>query len=222
MRSFAIVFALLLAMIVPDAAAIEFFAVPQPNTAYVNGTTLIPLGSISDNTQVNSVTLASQTVSFSATMTKLSVPASWETWGSPPNTETATPNILYHETQAPLRLTLSTPSRTFGFELQGAEQIDSTYLVKFFDGAIEVGSIQKVVNGNAGALLFAANSPTNLFSSIEITNPSQNSGGWALANIRYSTTAVPEPSTYVFGIVATLAFAALARRRSSTPALVRN
>ncbi len=221
MRSISIVFALLLVTILPESLAIEFYPILQPNSTYANGTNLIPLGSITDLTPVNSVTLAPQTINFSATLTKLSVPTGWDTWGSPPNTETQTPNILYHNTQAPLLLTLSTPSRTFGFELQGAVYVDSTYLVKFFDGALEVGSIQQVVNGNAGALLFGANSPTNFFTSIEITNPSQNSGGWAFANIRYATTAVPEPSTYVFGIVATIAIAAMAHRRSSSSALAR-
>lgn len=216
MRSIAIVLTLLLATSMPESAAIEIFPIQDPNTDYVSGTTLMSLAGIGIGDPVTSLSQGNQTVSFDATLLRSIVDAdNWATWGSPPQTESPNPEILIHESTNPLQITLSQASKTFGFELQGAEFVVSTFLVNFFDDQALVGSIERNVNGDAGALLFAGYAPNIAFNRIVIENPGGNSGGWALANIRYSTAAVPEPSTYVLGAIATLAIGALARRNRS-------
>lgn len=213
MRSIAIVLTLIVSAWLPKASAIEFYPILQPNSTYVADTVLMSLASIPDESSVSVLEQNPQTITFESAVTKFNVPAQWETWGSPPNTESSTPNILYHTSISQMQMSLSLPSRTFGFELQGANpDVSSEFVVKFFDGATEIGSITRTVNGNAGALLFAGYSLTNTFNRITIDNPSGDSAGWALANIRYSTTAVPEPSTYALGVIATVVLGSIARR----------
>lgn len=216
MRSIAIVLTILLASSMPESAAIELVPILTPNSDYVNGTTLMSLSGYGIGDTVQFLNNGSQIVEFVPTVTKSVVdPDNWETWGSPPATESSNPEILIHGTTSLLELKLSTASKTFGFELQGAAFNEATFLVSFFDNTNLVGSIERTVNGNAGALLFAGYAPNIAFNRIEITNPGGISDGWAIANIRYSTSSVPEPSTYVLGAIATLAFGAIARRNRS-------
>lgn len=213
MRAIAIVTTMILANFPPVAEALEFHPIANPTSTYVDGTTLMSLASIPNDESLTSLPQGPQTVTFDSAMIKWTVPTNWETWGAPPFTETATPLILYHDGVSPLQVSLSQASRTFGFELQGAEQLDSNFIVRFYAGAMEVGSVERTVSGDAGARLFAAYSTSDFFSHVVIENPGGNSGGWAIANIRYSTTAVPEPSTYVMGMIATVATASIIRRK---------
>lgn len=216
MRSIAIVLTILLASSMPESAAIELFPIQDPNTAYVEGTTLMSLSGFGIGDTVHILTNGTQSIEFAPTVVKSVVdPENWPTWGEPPATESTNPEILVHESTSPLELKLALAAKTFGFELQGAEFNEATFLVTFYDNLEEVGSIQRIVNGNGGALLFAGYAPNIAFNRIVIQDPGGISGGWAIANIRYSTTAVPEPSTYVLGAFATLVIGAMARRNRS-------
>lgn len=216
MRSIAIVLTLLVASSLPESAAIEIFPISNPNSAYVNGTTLMSLSGYGIGDTVQVLSQGSQSIEFSPTVVKSVVdPFNWETWGSPPATESTNPEILIHESITPLELKITQPVKTFGFELQGAEFNEATFLVTFFNNLDEIGSIERNVNGDAGALLFAGFAPNIAFNRIVIQNPGGISGGWAIANIRYAPTAVPEPSTYVLGAIATLIAGAMARRNRS-------
>ncbi|MBI1323058.1 hypothetical protein GC170_07705 [bacterium] len=216
MRSIAIVLTMLVASSLPESAAIELFPISTPNSEYVNGTTLMSLSGYGIGDTVQVLTQGSQSIEFSPTVVKSVVdPDNWETWGSPPATESSNPEILIHDSISPLELKITQPVKTFGFELQGAVFNEATFLVSFFDDLNEIGSIERTVNGDAGALLFAGFAPNFAFNRIVIENPGGISGGWAIANIRYSTTAVPEPSTYVLGALATLVVGAIARRNRS-------
>jgi hypothetical protein len=63
----------------------------------------------------------------------------------------------------------------------------------FFDaGKKSLGDIKLNVSGNAGALLFAASSTTPIVS-VELKNAAGDD--FAIANVRFSATPIPEPET---------------------------
>ncbi len=219
MRSIAIVLTIFLASNLPESHAIEFYPISTPDSTYVDGTTLMSLTSYSNGTPLDKLVQGSQTVSFSSILVKSNVePGNWDTWGTPPATESSNPEILIHENMSALELSLSLASKTFGFELQGADFTQANFLVTFYQDTNVVGTLEQTVDGNSGALLFAGYTLNQSFTRVVIENPSANSGGWAIENIRYATTAVPEPSTYLLGAIATIACGAIARRKRAKTA----
>lgn len=184
------------AMLAGVSAKADFTPIAQPNAAYTSSTTLIDISGIPDGTTgILSVTDGTQTVSFDQTVEKETAGgAGWATWGSPPNTESSTPPVLIRSTTNSLTLNLAVPSTTFGLELQGNNFIVSQFLVTFLDQALNpVGSVNLAVDGNGGALLFAASTTTSPFASVVINNTSNDADGFAIAQLRY--TAVPEPAS---------------------------
>jgi hypothetical protein len=113
-------------------------------------------------------------------------------------------------------MALSAPQRTFGFELQGNLQgRTNEFQVQFYDGAQFVGSITQFINGDGGARLFAATSTTRTFDTIVIDNVDSQSGGFAIANLRYTVQPVPEPAAWFTGsISAIVAFCAIRKRQT--------
>jgi hypothetical protein len=185
------------AMLAGVSARADFNPIAQPNAAYTSSTTLIDISGIPDGTTgITSVTDGIQTVSFDQSLEKgTSGSSGWATWNSPPAVETNTPPVLFRLSTNSLTLSLSVLSTTFGFELQGNVQtVSSQFLVTFLDNALNpVGNVNLLVNGDAGALLFAASTTTSPFSRVTIDNTSLNADGFAIANLRY--TAVPEPAS---------------------------
>jgi len=183
-------------MLAGVSARADFNPIPQPNAAYTSSTTLIDISGIPDGTTgIASVTDGTQTVSFDQSLEKGTVGAGWATWNSPPAVESSTPPVLFRVSTNSLTLSLSVLSTTFGFELQGNnDTVSSQFLVTFLDNALNpVGNVNLLVNGNAGALLFAASTTTSPFSRVTIDNTSLDADGFAIANLRY--TAVPEPAS---------------------------
>lgn len=188
------------------ARAADFTVISQPDSSYTAGTNLIQIGTLSDGTTLSSITDSSQVVTFNDTLTKGSVPGGgWSSWGSPPNTESSTPPVLATSASlTSLSLNLLIPSTTFGFELEPGNGTNYTISVDFKQGATVIGNVSLAVNSTAGALLFAARSISNPFTSLVISSPA-GAQGFALAQVRYNTS-VPEPSTYVmvaaaFGVI---------------------
>jgi NO-binding membrane sensor protein with MHYT domain len=85
---------------------------------------------------------------------------------------------------------------TFGFELEPNAFQTFSVTAEFFNGATSIGSITRAVNGQAGALLFAALTNTDQFNRVVITAPA-GALGFAIARLRYAGpgAAVPEPAT---------------------------
>ncbi len=179
------------------SARADFTPTAQPDATYTSSTTLIDISGIPNGTTgITSVTDGTQTVSFDLAVEKSTVgDIGWDTWGSPPATESSTPPVLFRTATNSLTLTLSVLSTTFGFELEGNNRlVSSQFLVTFLDQTLTpVGSINLPVNGNGGALLFAASTTTSPFASVVINNTSNDADGFAMAQLRY--TAVPEPAS---------------------------
>lgn len=162
--------------------------IPNPDAQYQAATTKIDISAIPDFTSVNSITDGVQTVTLAVPAEKRTVPDSWSTWSSPPQSESATPSVLFTATSNSNILTLSVPASTFGFELEPNDLGTHTFTVEFFSGNILVGSITRDVTGNSGALLFAGTTCGPCIDRVVITGPDA-AGGFAIAQVRYTVCA---------------------------------
>jgi hypothetical protein len=134
-----------------------FTAFSTPVAKYVNNTCAIDLSAIPDFTSVTSVTGCGVTVTFSTPMEKRTVPDSWATWGSPPDTEGASPAILYSAGITDVTLTYSNKNRRVGVEAEPNPFEVHTFSATFRNRAGVIrGTISRDIDGNAGARLLAA------------------------------------------------------------------
>jgi len=196
MRTHAMAFFAVIAMTGLSARA-DFTPIAQPTLAYTSSTTLIDISAIPDGTTgITSVTQGPQTLNFDQPLTKYTVPVGWATWGSPPNTESNTPPVMFQTTANTLQILISLPASTFGFELQGNQFAVNEFAVQFYNGLDLVGNIPLFVDGNGGALLFAASTTNQPFTSVVINNVDGQANGFAVAQLRYTQyVPVPEPAS---------------------------
>lgn len=206
----------------------QFNVIGMPATTYTTGTTLIPI-TAADNAAVPSITDGTQTIAFSGTVYARTVPGSWNTWGVPPATESATPRALAAFSATSLTVTLSVPSHTFGFEIEpnGSGSVAQYYPVtaQFYNGATLLGTVSQNINWQSGALLAAA-SDSDTITSVVVTAPA-NANGFAMAQFRYGSTLLagvartPLPGTFYLGGLGMMMLAAgalLARSRAGAEA----
>lgn len=165
------------------------FVLSSPTGAYTANTTLLstPTGS-----GITSIAGGGQTASFSASLSGSLVGSlgGWTVWGAPPDTETATPNVLataFFPVVTSMTVTLGSPANTFGFELEPANATTfptptaHSISVTFYSGGTPVQTITQAVTYNA-ARLFAVSSATPI-TSVQITAPSA-AGGFAVGQFR--------------------------------------
>lgn len=176
----------LLVAAVPASA--QLTTISQPDAAYVSSTTLLAI-TPANGTPMNSISAGAQTVTFSSPLNAATVPGGgWSSWGSPPNTESATPRVLV-SSGASVTLTLSTPVNVFGFEVEPNNFGVFTVTATFMNGATVLGTVTRTPNGSAGALLAAASS-TAPITSVVVT-AAAGAGGFAIAQLRYGIPSVP-------------------------------
>jgi uncharacterized repeat protein (TIGR01451 family) len=168
-----------------DRTLLSFTQIPQPDSAYTGGTTNLAGSIPADHTTLTSLSDGTETITFSETMTAGTVPTTWATWNSPPNTESATPRVLSGDAgTSPVSLTLSIPANEFGFEMEPDFPGTFTLEAKFLEGATVVGTVSQSVSGKGGALLFAGKTD-QAFTSVQIIQPS-GTFGFAIAQPRYA------------------------------------
>ena len=135
----------------PSAACEQIFLPAE----YPSGTKLVDLSGLADFTPVSQV----GKVKFSPTLEKRSVPGSWATWGSPPATESATPNILY--TVGATVITVTLPGKGARKGVVGMEvepnpfEVHSFTMTVFKKSGAEICSGSVDADGNAGAVVLA-------------------------------------------------------------------
>ncbi len=121
---------------------------------------------------------------FSGNAQAATVPGSWATWSSPPQSENATPRVAF-ETGNNLTLTFSQPVTTFGAEAEPHVFGTFNMTATFYDGSNTVGTISMGVGGDAGAQLFAGSTDDQQFTSVTFTAPA-SADGFAIADVRYA------------------------------------
>lgn len=171
-------------------ARAAFTVIPQPDPAYVAATNVIDLASLAEYDEVTSVRLGTQTLSFDQVLEKRTVPGSWITWGAPPATESATPDVLYNAASR-LEVELAQRASTLGLELEPEQFGSFPFQADFYSGSTLVGSILQSVEGNDGARLFAARLAAG-FTRVVLENTGGDSNGFAVAQLRFGTS-VPGP-----------------------------
>src|SRR5262249_8246122 len=93
-----------------------FQVIPQPIAPYLAQTSKLAITE-PDLTTVASLTDGTETASFSALGQALTVPATWATWSSPPDSESDTPRVLLiRNFTLETTIALDAPVLTFGFE----------------------------------------------------------------------------------------------------------
>src|SRR5664280_1121921 len=198
--------ALLLLSLPAFADSFNTFAQPTPGGFYVMNTTNYGGGDGSGGF-ISSL----GPFSFSNPQAENNVPNSWATWGSPPATESSTPNILWNQGFNTLTITFA-PEQIMGFELEPDNFAVEEVTAQFFDGANLVGTIDLFPNGQAGALLFAAQTD-GAFTSVVITDLA--GGDFAIAELRSGVPppSTPEPGTMVLLGTGLLGALAVMRRK---------
>jgi hypothetical protein len=192
----------LLGLAAPSAFA-QFTQISLPDAAYTSTTTLIPITAANGTMNVASLTAGSQTLTLSTGLRVGEVGVSgWSTWNNPPDAETATPKVLARDTTlASLTLTLSTPTTTFGFELEPNTFGVFPFTVTFMNGSTTLGTVTRSPDGSAGSLLFAATSSTPITGAVLTATGGGN--GYAIAQFRYNSTppAQPVPTLGEWGMI---------------------
>jgi hypothetical protein len=182
---------------VTHPSQISFHAYSTPVDRYTAGTCAIDLSGIPDGTRVGSVAGCQRTVTLvgadpSSEWEKLSVPHFWGTWNCPPAVESCTPNVLFGLARDTTTLDYSGPRiHRGGLELEPDLGQLEPVQVSFFKGhngtGQLLGTITRNVNGDSGALLFAARM-TPGFSSIVITDKAQDDFAIGQLRVRNPTT----------------------------------
>lgn len=183
--------AILLATVVALArpATAQFTPIAQPDAPYLAATTLFPVTD-PDFSAVGSLSNGTVTSSFDVDLAALTVPTTWGSWDSPPDTESATPRVLWSNGFTSVALTFSLPLSLFGFEAQPNTLALISMTATFFNGMAQVGQIMQNVDGNGGARLFAATSTTP-FDSVVLSS----TGDFAIAQLRAGTPVDTPPPT---------------------------
>jgi hypothetical protein len=197
-------------VLVAVPASAQFTPIAQPNAAYTGSTTLLNFAD-PDFNNLASLGDGTLNIDFSAPLVALTVPGTWATWALPPNTETATPRVLWTDGLTTLDLSFNGGVGIFGLEAQPNTEVPSLITASFFNGGTLLGTIPINVNGNGGARLFAAQT-TGLFTRVSLTSTDD----FAIARLRYGnlvSTAAPEPGVLPLMLVVGLFHAAGWRRR---------
>lgn len=139
----------------PDASITK---INRPNDEYVGHSCKFDLSGIADGTMVDSLDACGITATFSTSLEKVSVSGgTWGTWGSPPDTESASPDALWlSDGSTSLTVTFSSPVRLAGAEAEPDPFEVHTIGAAFArPGGGTKAAIARAIDGSAGARLLA-------------------------------------------------------------------
>ncbi len=162
---------------------------PQPTSDYTGSTTNYGGGDGS-----GSFITSLGPFTYSNPQSENFVPGSWATWGSPPNTESSTPNVLWNAGFSTLHVDISGSFNTAGFELEPDQFQQEDVMAVFHSSDGDSFTVDLMPNGSAGALLYAVqdDTPGSTITSIDITD---NAGDdFAIAQLRLGALPPPPPN----------------------------
>ena len=138
------------------------------------------------------------TVQFSSALDPRKVGVDWSTWGSPPDTEAQLPAIWYSNGATSVTFTFSEKLSIWGFEVEPNPFSAHDFTLEFYNGATLVDTIVRSADGNGGARLLAGIAgPGEYFTSVRLSSDTD----FAIAQLRYQISAVPEPATWAMLIL---------------------
>jgi hypothetical protein len=157
----------------------------NPNANYLGqATCLINLSSIFDYTPVPNISQCGQTLTFTATPEKRSIPASWPLpWGNSPNqVEITNPDLLYTNGPTTLQISFSSPRRVAGFEATPQLGLIQSFKADYIDASGNlIGTVSRTISGGKARLIAAKTQASTKVSVIQITS----NGDIAIGRIRF-------------------------------------
>jgi hypothetical protein len=189
-----------LVLSVPSRAGL-ITPIPIPTfLSYDSLTTPIDISGLDDFSSNSSISGGGLMVMFTPSMVRLSIPTTWASWGSPPETDASVdscpglgincPPVLWSNGSSSVTMTLSSPKSVFGFEAEPDNPTEEPMTVTFFGIGGSINSFQLTPSGDFGALLFAASS-NDPFTKVTLSNDLGDD--FAIANVRFLGTPLPIP-----------------------------
>jgi len=206
---------------IPAAHADSFLTFSQPTADYTSGTINYGAGDGSGNAVTSLGPFSFSDSMVSVPMQEYNVPDSWGSWGAPPATESATPNVLYSNGVDSLTIQLDSLVNVVGFEYEPdafqAEQVSAAF---YNADSTLITTLTLEPSGDAGALLFALED-TSIGQSISFIQLSNNFGDdFAIAQLRTAfmpiTARTPEPASLPLLASGIFILLALFRRQQRT------
>lgn len=207
---------LLLSVLACSSLRADFLTISQPTASYLAGTTLLDFTD-PDETLIGGLAGGGETLIYGNNLVEYTVPGSWGAWNTPPAVETAVPRVGYTDGFSSLVIGLSAPASTFGVEVEPDLFNQEQMTASFYSNTSLVGTIDLSLNGNAGALLFAASTTTNPFTTVVITNLADDDFAIARQRVTLADAPAPEPASFFLAAAALLPLAWFARRGASRP-----
>jgi hypothetical protein len=191
--------ALVLFLLALTPATLGGTVILTPDAGYLATTSLVTF-SDPDEALLSSVTAGPLNITFSNLFRASTVGNNWATWAAPPDTESATPRVLWSglddNTFFPITtstLDFSLNVSLFGFELQPGPTDQHTVTASFFNGVTLLQSVSRDLLGDSGARLFAYSAgPGESITSVVI----HSDADWAIGQLRFQEAEpVPEPAS---------------------------
>ena len=171
------------------AAGATFVPINEPNSAYLKATSLLSFDTSGFAAEIWRSVSPGEEVTYDSSLSQFQVPFTWSAWNTPPSVEDPAPTVGLTQS-ARLVISFQRPASVFGLEIEpNVEEPEPVSAIFYGLTRNILGTVQRVPNGNAGALLFAAVTTKEPFAEVSLADLSGNNFG--IADLRYSALVAP-------------------------------